>query len=82
MLSIFAASALIAEAGLSFLGYGVQPPDTSWGAMMGRDSWAYMVSAPSLLVVPSLCLVVTVLAMNMLGDALSEHLDPRLRGRT
>lgn len=70
----------VIEASLSFLGFGVQAPNTSWGAMIGRDSWPYMISAPYLLVVLATLLVITVLAISIFGDALRVHLDPRLRG--
>lgn len=80
MISVYAAFNIVIEASLSFLGFGVQAPNTSWGAMIGRDVWPYMVSSPYLLIVPTTLLVVTVLAINIFGDALRDHLDPRLRG--
>lgn len=68
------ASAIIAEAGLSFLGLGVQPPEASWGSMI-RDGTRYMLVAPHLVLVPGLTLMVVVLAANLLGDWLRDWLD-------
>jgi peptide/nickel transport system permease protein len=68
------ASAIIAEAGLSFLGLGVQPPTASWGSMI-RDGTRYMLVAPHLVIVPGLTLMAVVLAANMLGDWLRDRLD-------
>lgn len=81
LMSVSVSLNIVTEASLSFLGYGVKDPATSWGAMVGRDSWTYMISSPSLLLVPTTALVITVLAVNLFGDALRDHLDPRLRGR-
>lgn len=66
------------EASLSFLGLGVQPPTPSWGAMLaaGRD---YVATAWWISVFPGFCLFLLVLAMNLLGDLLRDHFDPRLR---
>jgi peptide/nickel transport system permease protein len=71
------ASVVIAEAGLSFLGLGVQPPMASWGAMI-RDGTRYMLVAPHLVLAPGLSLLVVVLAVNLLGDRLRDRLDQRL----
>jgi len=68
------ASAIIAEAGLSFLGLGVQPPTASWGSMI-RDGTRYMLVAPHLVIFPGLTLMAVVLAANMLGDWLRDRLD-------
>jgi peptide/nickel transport system permease protein len=68
------AGAIIAEAGLSFLGLGVQPPVASWGSMI-RDGTRYMLVAPHLVVFPGLTLMAVVLAANMLGDWLRDRLD-------
>jgi len=68
------AGAIIAEAGLSFLGLGVQPPAASWGSMI-RDGTRYMLVAPHLVVFPGLALMAVVLAANMLGDWLRDRLD-------
>lgn len=74
------AAAVVAEAGLSFLGLGVQPPQASWGAMI-RDGVRYLLVAPHAVLVPGLALAAVVLAVNLLGDALRDRLDVRLRER-
>lgn len=70
------ARAIMMEAGLSFLGYGVQPPIPSWGSMIaeGRNE---LLIAPHIATAPGIAIVVTVLALNLVGDALREALDPR-----
>ena len=68
------AAAVIAEAGLSFLGLGVQPPAPSWGSMI-RDGARYMLVAPHFVLVPGLALAAVVLAVNLLGDRLRDRLD-------
>lgn len=74
------AFAIITESSLSFLGLGVQPPIPSWGNMLS-NSQQYVWTAPRLAVYPGLLIVITVLAYNILGNALRDTLDPRLRGR-
>ena len=71
--------AILSEATLSFLGLGVQPPSPSWGSMLALGR-ARMATAPWLTIFPGLAIFVTVLSLNMLGDALRDVLDPRLRG--
>lgn len=74
---IFAtAGAMIAEAGLSFLGLGVQPPDPSLGAML-REGARYMIVAPHLVLAPGLALMALVLGLNIIGDRLRDKLDAR-----
>lgn len=68
------AGAVIAEAGLSFLGLGVQPPDASWGNMI-REGTRYLLVAPHLVIVPGLALMLVVLAINILGDRWRDYLD-------
>lgn len=68
------AGIIVAEAGLSFLGLGVQPPDASWGSVI-RAGTRYMLVAPHLVVLPSLALMLVVLSVNMLGDSLRDRLD-------
>lgn len=68
------AGAVIAEAGLSFLGLGVQPPAASWGSML-RDGTRYMLVAPHLVLAPGIALMLVVLAVNLLGDRLRDHMD-------
>jgi peptide/nickel transport system permease protein len=74
------AGVVIAEAGLSFLGLGIQPPTPSWGSMI-RDSSRYMLVAPYMVLVPGIALMLVVLAVNLLGDHLRDRLDVRLAGR-
>ena len=74
-------AAILAESGLSFLGYGVPPPAPSWGGMLSGSGRAYMYQAPWLALAPGLCLTVVVFAISMFGDALRDLLDPRMRGR-
>jgi peptide/nickel transport system permease protein len=71
------AAVVIAEAGLSFLGLGVQPPTASWGAMI-RDGTRYMLVAPHMVLAPGLAILCIVLAVNLLGDALRDRMDSRL----
>ena len=68
------ASVIIGEAGLSFLGLGVQPPAASWGSMI-RDGARYMLVAPHMVIAPGAALMAVVLAMNVLGDRLRDWLD-------
>jgi peptide/nickel transport system permease protein len=70
------AGAMLAEAGLSFLGIGVQPPDPSLGAML-REGARYMLVAPHMVMAPGLALMGLVLMMNALGDKLRDRLDVR-----
>jgi peptide/nickel transport system permease protein len=72
-------TAVLAEASLSFLGLGTQPPDPSWGTMLGTGR-EYMELAPWVAIFPGLAIAITVLGLNLLGDALRDVLDPRLRG--
>jgi len=73
------AGALVAEAGLSFLGLGVQPPDASWGSLV-RDGVSYLLVAPHLVIAPGMALLFVVLSVNLLGDALRDWMDVRTRG--
>jgi peptide/nickel transport system permease protein len=77
--SILVGTAVLVESSLSFLGYGVQPPDPSWGRML-NDARQNMIRAPHLAIFPGLAIFMTVFSFNMLGDALRDKLDPRLRG--
>ncbi|OUD12049.1 ABC transporter permease [Thioflexithrix psekupsensis] len=70
------AGVVIAEAGLSFLGLGVQPPAASWGSMI-RDGTGYLLVAPHTVLVPGVSLLLVVLSVNMLGDRLRDYLDVR-----
>jgi len=72
--------AIIAEASISFLGFGIPPPIPSWGAMLSWGGRQYMRSAPWMALWPGLALAFVVWGINMLGDGLRDILDPRLRG--
>jgi peptide/nickel transport system permease protein len=72
------ALAILAEAGLSYLGLGTQPPAPSWGRML-NEAQTLLYLAPQLAIFPGLAIVVTVLGLNLLGDGLRDLLDPRLR---
>jgi ABC-type dipeptide/oligopeptide/nickel transport system permease subunit len=71
--------AILAEAGLSFLGLGINPPGAAWGAMV-NDGYRYLLNNPILSFAPGLCVMLVVLAFNLMGDGLRDALDPRLRG--
>jgi peptide/nickel transport system permease protein len=75
-LSVALSFAIIIEAGLSFLGLGIQPPTPDWGVMVATGK-TYMTLAPHMLLVPAGAIFVTVLGLNLLGDAVSDALDPR-----
>jgi peptide/nickel transport system permease protein len=72
------AATVIAEASLSFLGLGVQPPDASWGTMI-REGARYMLVAPHLVLAPGFAIFMVVLSINLLGDRLRDKMDVRLR---
>jgi peptide/nickel transport system permease protein len=71
------ALAILAEAGLSYVGLGTQPPMPSWGRML-FDAQTRMILSPWMAIFPGLAIVITVLGLNLLGDGLSDLLDPRL----
>jgi peptide/nickel transport system permease protein len=73
------AGAIIAEAALSFLGLGVQPPTPSWGTMLDSGR-SHLLDAPHLTVFPGLAIAILVLGFNFLGDGLRDAIDPRLSG--
>ncbi|WP_183654030.1 ABC transporter permease [Brucella daejeonensis] len=72
------ALAIVAEAGLSYVGLGTQPPMPSWGKML-NDAQTYIYDAPWLAIFPGLAITLAVLGLNMLGDGLRDVLDPRVR---
>ena len=74
------AGAIVAEAGLSFLGIGVQPPTPSWGSMI-NDGRAFLLIAPHVALFPGLAILLTVLGWHLLGEGLREVLDVRGRGQ-
>jgi len=70
---------ILAEAGLSYLGIGIKPPGAAWGAMVS-EGYRYLIKIPILSFAPGLAIMLVVYAFNMVGDALRDALDPRLRG--
>jgi dipeptide transport system permease protein len=70
--------AILEAAGLGFLGLGAQPPTPEWGAMLA-DTRDLMMSHPWVMALPGLCILITVMAINLMGDGLRDALDPRLR---
>lgn len=79
-ISLTIAAAILLESGLSFLGLGVVPPEPSWGQMIG-DARGYIYNNPMYVIWPSLCLGVTMLAINLMGDSFRDILDPRLKNK-
>ena len=76
------ATAIIDAAGLGFLGLGPQDPATpEWGTML-TNTVRYLQTAPFLAIFPGIAIVIAVMGFNLIGDALRETLDPKLRGRT
>ena len=73
-------SMIMAEASLSFLGFGIPPPAPSWGGMLSGAGRTYMTLAPWMAIWPGLALAIVIYGINMLGDAVRDILDPRLRG--
>ncbi|SUB00336.1 Glutathione transport system permease protein gsiD [Pannonibacter phragmitetus] len=71
---------ILAEASLSYIGLGAQPPQTSWGRML-NEAQTMMAFAPQLALYPGLAIVLTVMGLNLLGDGLRDLTDPKLRGR-
>lgn len=71
---------ILAESALSFLGFGIPPPHPSWGSMLSGSGRTYMYSAPWIAIWPGVAISLVVFGFNMLGDALRDVLDPRLRG--
>jgi peptide/nickel transport system permease protein len=71
---------ILAESALSSLGFGVPPPYPSWGAMLSGSGRTYMFRAPWMAIWPGIAISLAVFGFNMLGDALRDELDPRLRG--
>lgn len=80
LLTIEFSAVMIAEAGLSFIGFGIQPPDTSWGLMLA-DGREYMTTAWWLVVAPGLAIALTALVANLLTNTVREVLDPQQRRR-
>jgi peptide/nickel transport system permease protein len=79
LITIQIGAAILAEAGLSYLGIGITPPAPAWGAMV-NDGYKYLMTTPLLSFAPGLAIMLVVFAFNMVGDGLRDALDPRLRG--
>ena len=79
--SVWLGNAIVIEAALSFLGLGTPPPTPTWGGMLSGEGRRNLETAPYLAIFPGLAISIVVLAFNMLGDALRDLLDPRLRTR-
>jgi len=73
-------AAIVSEASLSFLGFGIPPPTPSWGGMLRREARKYMADAPWMAIFPGVALSLVIYGINMFGDAVRDLLDPRLRG--
>ncbi len=78
--SLGMAGAILAEASLSFLGLGIQPPTPSWGAMINAGR-SHLLDAPHLALFPGLAILVTVMGLNFMGDALVDLIDPKSAGQ-
>lgn len=76
--TLWMAAAIRTEASLSFIGLGVPPPTATWGSMV-REGFEHILDAPWLAVLPSCAILLTVIALNMLGDGLRDAIDPKLR---
>ena len=77
--TIAVAGAILTESALSFLGFGVQPPDATWGNILA-DGRSYIFDAPWLFFIPGGAIFVVVLSFNLVGESLRESLNPRLNG--
>ena len=73
-------AAILAEAAISFLGYGIPPPFPAWGSMLSTQGVPFMRENPWLAIWPGVAIALAVYGFNMLGDAMRDVLDPRLRG--
>ncbi len=79
LMTMMIGAAILAEAGLSFLGIGIDPPGAAWGAMVS-EGYRYLLTVPVLSFAPGIAIMLVVFAFNMVGDGLRDALDPRLRG--
>ncbi|MBW1913110.1 MAG: ABC transporter permease, partial [Deltaproteobacteria bacterium] len=79
LITMMLGTTILAEAGLSFLGVGIEPPTAAWGSMV-NDGREYLLTHPILSFAPGFAIMLTVFAFNMVGDGLRDALDPRLRG--
>jgi len=72
--------AILAEASISYLGFGIPPPEPTWGGMLSTSGRRYMLQAPWMVLWPGVALSLAVYGINMFGDAIRDLIDPRLRG--
>jgi peptide/nickel transport system permease protein len=79
VVTVFFGTAIVTEAALSFVGLGTPPPTPSWGNMMSGSARTYIMSAPWMAFYPGLALSILVFGVNVVGDAVRDLLDPRLR---
>jgi peptide/nickel transport system permease protein len=79
MMTMMLGSAILAESGLSYLGFGIKAPQAAWGSMVS-DARPFLLSNPVLSFAPGIAIMLVVFAFNMVGDGLRDALDPRLRG--
>ena len=79
LITMLMGRAILAEAGLSFLGIGIEVPGAAWGSMVS-DGYRYLLDNPVLSIAPGVAIILVVFSFNMLGDGLRDALDPRLRG--
>ena len=79
VITIGLGTTILAEAGLSFLGVGILPPQSAWGSMIS-DGYKFILTNPVLSFAPGIAIMLVVFGFNMVGDGLRDALDPRLRG--
>jgi len=79
LITLHVGTAVLAEAGLSYLGFGILPPTAAWGSMVSQG-YKYLLTNPLLSFAPGIAIILLVLSFNMVGDGLRDALDPRLRG--
>lgn len=79
LITMMLGATILAEAGLSFLGIGIEPPTAAWGSMVA-DGREYLLDHPIVSIAPGVAIMMVVFAFNMIGDGLRDALDPRLRG--
>lgn len=71
-------NAIMTESSLSYLGVGISPPTATWGNMV-YDAYAYLLKAPQLAIIPGVCIILLIIAFNVVGDGLRDALDPKLK---
>ena len=79
LMTMMVGGAIMAVAGLSFLGIGIVPPTAAWGGMIS-EGYTWLLVSPMLSIAPGIAIMITVFSFNMVGDGLRDSLDPRLRG--